>query len=164
MKDTEAAWLAGLFDGDGSLNYERRAYRDDLRVRSPGAWRVRVRIGTSDKATADRIVELAGGRYHTGVTPAITPRGHIGGRAHYSWDCSAKLAREMLQAIQPYVVTKKARVDLALEAERIRIEAARTVGRTGVGAVLTDDAHGRLLEISNAIKALNMKGPKGRER
>ena len=36
MKPTEAAWLAGLFDGDGSLNYERRAYCAQSAGDAPG--------------------------------------------------------------------------------------------------------------------------------
>jgi hypothetical protein len=79
---------------------------------------------------------------------------------HYQWECSAKLAREMLTAIQPYVVTKKQRVDLALEAEALRMAASRRVGITGTGSAIGEEVHTRLVEISAAIRALNMKGPK----
>jgi hypothetical protein len=75
------------------------------------------------------------------------------------WQIEARQARVMLTAIRPYTVTKRERVELALEAERVRIAASKH-RRPGVGggSAIADQAHDRLAELSSRIKALNTKG------
>jgi hypothetical protein len=155
MTELEAAWLAGLFDGEGSLNYELRAYRGDHRNQtSPGSWRVRVRMTMTHQATIDRVQALAGGgTVYTFRTAS--------GRQAWLWECSCRLAREMLAAIEPYVITKRERVLLALEAEQVRTAASSSDRRFGVGGrgtALKDEVHHRLAELSDQIKALSEKG------
>lgn len=157
MREVDAAWLAGLFDGEGGLNYELRPYRGSHRnMTSPGSWRVRVRVTMCHRETVLRVRELAGGgTFYEKATES--------GRPAFMWECSARLAREFLSAIEPYSVTKRDRVRMALEAERIRMDASSSDRRFGVGGkgtALRDEVHVRLAELSDQIKDLSEKGPR----
>jgi hypothetical protein len=152
MRATDAAWLAGFFDGDGNLNVERRG--------GGRGWRSRVRISNCNREAVERVRELVG-------LGTIFARPLPSGRMIYQYGVEHRGARTMLYAIAPYVVAKRERVLLALEAEELRSRTAWVSGGPGSGRGghrLPEEAHERLAVIAQRIKDLNEKGPSGRAR
>jgi len=94
MKETDVAWAAGFFEGEGSLSIYFSVNGD-----------FNGRIGASQKAREplDKLQELFGGkvylRKHDGV---------------HSWECSSKQALPFLRKIYPYIVSPLRRQEIAI--------------------------------------------------
>lgn len=97
-KPHELGWVAGLFDGEGSLGI----YRDK---RSNSA-KLDVSLTMIDEAPVEVMYRLLGGTFATYQRPD---------RRTYRWAVYGKLATAPLLMIYPYLVLKKDQVKVALE-------------------------------------------------
>lgn len=96
--ETDIAWLAGLFDGEGHIGC-LPTIRSGLQVI----------IQMKDKATLDRVYRLAGGNIQNPRPQGI-----------WRWVISSNLdALSFLKLIAPFSVTKKDQIDLVLKQEAI---------------------------------------------
>lgn len=101
------AWLAGFFDGDGSVGIYRRKARDT----HPEEWFVRVSIGQKERRVLDLIKqELGGYLHHRGST---NKHGRYGEVWELIW--THKKAEPILELIAPYVLVKADEVRIAQE-------------------------------------------------
>ncbi len=101
MKETEKAWLAGLFDGEGSV-WSRWPKRSNL---------ISVEIKMTHKPTLEKVQELFPGRF---VVGHLSFNG-ISKRTQWKWTLETNKAVKFLIEILPYLVTKHAQVVIALE-------------------------------------------------
>ncbi len=104
----EAAYLAGLWDGEGSIMLLSK--RDTIAVR--------ISIVNTDRAMLDWIVQATGLSIVLRHRDADTARGH---KATWQWGCNGDAALSVLRQIRPYLITKASHADLALATqERLR--------------------------------------------
>lgn len=132
MADTEAAYLAGVLDGEGSVILYMR--RDVVALR--------VTVANTYRPLLERVQQLTdvGDLYHQRDATAKH-------KAAYSWRCNAEAAESLLVQVRPYLVVKAAQADLALETQaRLRDPAAKADRSWHLGAC-------------EQMRALNRRGP-----
>ena len=99
MTKTEAAWLAGLFDGEGCVW-----------CRWPKRTNVLVEIKMTHKETLERVNELFPGRLVSGNLS----RGAFGRKPQWRWSLDTNGSRRFLTTVMPYLVTKKIEAAIAI--------------------------------------------------
>ena len=103
MTEIELAYLAGFFDGEGSvvLYPERRAKR--------GSWKMIIEVRNVDKLSIELFHVAFGGS----VKPILSENPNW--KDYWAWTCEARLAETALRAMLPYLRLKRERVLVALE-------------------------------------------------
>lgn len=99
MTTVEAAWLAGIFDGEGNIAFTRP---DDARA-------VRLSVAQCHRGLLERVAEVAG----TGSL-ALHSKATDKHREGWVWRCYASNARGVLRQIRPWLIVKAAEADRAL--------------------------------------------------
>ena len=102
--------MAGLFDGEGSINIFKQPRRKDMSV---PAYFVEMSIGNTHKGVLQWVLENFGGRLtHNGVQ--YTPSSH----KTWRWRASTSEACDILAALLPYLLVKKEQAALVLEFQK----------------------------------------------
>jgi hypothetical protein len=101
MKDSEIAYLAGLFDGEGSVMYKQYLEKRKNRPNPMFCWRIRLDVAMTDKNTIKHI-------YDTLMVGWWGPRTVRPGRKpQWRWSTSFRGANEVAKLFLPYAITKK---------------------------------------------------------
>jgi hypothetical protein len=107
MREQEyVAYLAGLFDAEGSILIEKKAPRWSNKS-------VRYILTVTLTNTRIELVRLAYVRYGGRIVGPIHQASNH--RPFYRWSLSGAQARKFLQEIEPYVIVKRERLKLACE-------------------------------------------------
>lgn len=102
----DTAWLAGFFDGDGSVGIYRRKARD----RHPEEWFLSVGFGQHSKRVLELIRDCYGGvLYHRGSRNSFGTWGEV-------WQLSFthRKAEMILRDIVDHLIIKRREVEIAL--------------------------------------------------
>ena len=96
--DTDAAYLAGLFDGEGSVYYKQTK---QIRHKRPGKpvhniWVIRMEIAMTDKSIINWVHEF------TGVGHSGSRKVKPGKKKQWRWRCSHRDAYYVSRLIWPY--------------------------------------------------------------
>lgn len=109
MNDINLSYLAGFFDGEGSISILKR---------TKGDWNVshfiRVSIGQKDGATLDWIKDTFGGNVYL-----------VSRDGSYVWAISDYKGYEFIKTLAPYLRYKKTQADLAVKFYEERIMNSR---------------------------------------
>lgn len=144
MTPTEAAWFAGILDGEGSFMvlYERRYGYE--------RWEACVGVTSTDDRIVERCKALAGGKLSRQVSP--------GGNARLArvWQLKGKRVSPLIEAVFPYLLTKLDQATLLLVL-RSETRAGALPGNCGVHSATSDTRH-RRQSIRLAVQALNHRG------
>lgn len=135
MSSTEAAYFAGILDGEGSVMLQQRNEAVALCVA----------IYNTDKPLFDWIEKtVAVGSIH--LVRAKT----LKHKASFFWQTGGELAANILKQIRPYLVIKASRADFAIEfAEQLKTPALKA-------------DRSWQLDMLTKMKALNKRGPVSR--
>lgn len=105
----ELAWSAGIIDGEGCIHISRGLWKSQL---ADGVKTIRhtlyVKVTMGHRPTLERLLEIFGvgsicdAPQKKTVNPAFT------------WLCTTKKAKVVLEAVRPYLVTKASEADVAL--------------------------------------------------
>lgn len=110
MAATDAAWLAALVDGEGSICFQERTSERA----AVSTWSVRLSIANTNRALLERVTEICGIDGGLGTpSPRYRSTGESG-RAVYSWQVTNAKASGVLASIRPYLIAKCAQADLAI--------------------------------------------------
>lgn len=122
MQDTDAAYLAGLVDGEGSVMLYRR--RDVVAVR--------LAVANTHRGVLDWIVDTTDvGKVHNQYPErpsTIGDRTFIR-KATFAWTCNADAAESVLQQLLPYMQIKPAQAELAIATQRALRDPAKKADR-----------------------------------
>lgn len=118
MKDF-AAYAAGLFDGEGCVLIVKERRPKTLNW----YYRLVVTIAMSHKPT----IEWLASTFKLGIVSTRQPR-QVGYKKQFHFQCKANKAAEFLRIIKPYLITKAAEVDVALEFHSAHQKAKREPG------------------------------------
>jgi hypothetical protein len=99
----ELPYIAGLFDGEGSVSITKPSERSDR-------YRVIVQIAMTHKPTVDAVQAEFGGRVQT-VKQSVY---NSNARDRYDWRLQDSAAVEFLRSIRPWLVTKATAADIAV--------------------------------------------------
>lgn len=102
MSDTEAAWLAGLFDGEGSIIFPKGRNRAS----------VRLTISNTHLGLLEHVLEVV-------EAGSIMSREKYRRSDHhkipYQWQCYGQNARDVLHAMLPWLIAKKEKAEEVLQ-------------------------------------------------
>ena len=110
IKETDLAWAAGLFDGEGCVQI-KRDYNDKVNRRWT-TYSLRAIVVNTHVPTLVRFKAIVG-------IGTIRPMAFYGAHSkkskqRWEWQAVSKQAEMVLRALLPYLVTKKAQAEIAL--------------------------------------------------
>ena len=111
MRETEKAWLAGLFDGEGCVW-----------SRIPKRSNVIVEIKMTHKETVSRVQELFPGRFSAGF---LSKKG-ISKLPQWRWSLDTRGTKLFLEMVLPYLVTKRVAAEIAIKLCSVKTLSERT--------------------------------------
>jgi hypothetical protein len=140
----DVAWAAGFFDGEGSVSllWRQGNRRHGQVPASRGKWwHLQLTLTNTDVESLQKFREVMG-------VGNVYPRKIVDGRRQvYFWVATSLAAEVALKALLPYLVTKQAVGQLALE--------SRSLGQLKPYARISVAHWQRMIEIENGIKQFN---------
>jgi len=103
--ETEKAWLAGFLDGEGTIYIASTKRERSLFLR----------IRNTHLPTLNRIKEIFRVGY---IGPHSGGQTRLGKKQVYEWYVNDNQARKVLEAVFPYLVTKKAQAEVGIAFQR----------------------------------------------
>lgn len=106
----ELIYLAGLFDGEGTIGINSRYSVKHLKNQSDMGYAPYIRIGMNDEKSIRNVAKFFGvGKYY----PEKSYKGY---RAMHRWDCrNTKDTKNVLKMLEPHLRLKKPQAQLALK-------------------------------------------------
>ena len=104
MKNTSVAYIAGLFDGEGSISYKQYMRKRPHNKKAYPTWSIRMEIAMTDKSVLIWINEVLGvgtvnpKRYKTPYT--------VGWKKQWRWRCQHRDAYFVARLLWPYAHVK----------------------------------------------------------
>jgi len=154
MTKTEAAYIAGLIDGEGSLRIflanQKRPNGDMYTVAH-----VRLHVGMTDRPIIEWLHSITG----NGSIEIRTQPKHPNWKTCYVVRWSSGTATPLLKTIMPYLRLKKRHAEIAIEWFRLSKRGRKFVGGRGhTDRTLPYDIVERRAELLAEMKLLNRKG------
>ena len=120
MKESDIAYIAGLFDGEGSIHYKKAPEKKKKHRGKPGyrvssSWRINMEVTMTDSLVINWLRE-------TLKVGTVTKKPRIGLRKNgtkylmqYRWRCTFRDAYYVCCLIYPYSITKLEKVKQILD-------------------------------------------------
>lgn len=152
-------WLAGIWDGEGTITIASRK-RSDVRCRHDG-WSLVISISNTDVAMLRKIQEILSG---LGVINTLIEKRTNRSPTLYTWSIRSRQAAVALLLMRPYLVTKAERADVGLEFQQRILDKLGYEPKKGKissgswGRTLTDQEIEVRRGLYDHMKLLNLKG------
>ncbi len=120
LSPTELSYLAGIFDGEGTIGIERRT---PLNKRFSDQYLPYLVVGNTSLVLMEILVDAFGGAYH--------PYKVIGNRKPmYRWELHSDAAIEPIRVVAPYLrmKTEQAKIVLEFVSARSQMSGGRSLG------------------------------------
>lgn len=143
MTELELAYIAGFFDGEGSISiFQEKTGRYRLA-------RIGVYVVNTDFRPIKMLKEKFGGHYREVQRP--------GKKKYAVWSVSCVKASEFLKAILPFLIIKKERACLAIEIQELHSRSTRSKSRNQLGQFtkLSEDIRQIIQIKTESIKEMN---------
>ena len=104
ISETDAAYIAGLFDGEGSISYKQYMRKKPHNKKAYPIWQIRMEVSMTDKSVLTWLHLVLGvgtlniKKYKSAYTK--------GWKKQWRWRCSSRDAYYVCLLIQPYAHTK----------------------------------------------------------
>ena len=99
MEINDAAYIAGLFDGEGCVTYKQRMKKRGEDKKSYPTWDIRMEINMTDKSVIQWVHETLG----VGTFGKKPPgKGQLGRKMQYRWRCGFRDAYYVCKILWPY--------------------------------------------------------------
>lgn len=132
-------YMAGMFDGEGSVNIEVQAPRENRKYHY---YSLRMIVINTNKDLMEWLVKTFGGKY--------SERKKIEGRKLcYRWAKCSREAAEILQACLPYMIVKKPQAE-------IFVEFMHTMGKNGW--YVSEETRTHRQSLYDKMRKLNKQG------
>lgn len=147
----EAAYFAGLMDGEGTFFIGNYGNRD--KNRGNGFFQTVLKVTTTDKCIAEWLFHIFGG-WHNEYTPAQRAKNCKG--PVYSWTCTGDRLTHLCEIMLPYLVAKRDQALILLEMRKTYQSSEYVKGKQGVQSV-PDHIHTRRLDLMKRLKSLHCR-------
>ncbi len=152
LQPEQAAYLAGLLDGEGyfSISWRSKPTRGYKYYR----WEIRITVSTTTREFLEKVAKMVP---WGGGTVGLTSR-RLKGRAKPAWriSWSGNSAIEVCRAIHPYVLLKNRHVELILAVASAKAEAQSE--RTGMGHRYPQKIADLMRDTSSIFSVINRRG------
>ena len=99
MKETDAAYIAGLFDGEGHVIYKQYPKQRKGQTKAYPTWKITLEINMTEQSIVRWVHEALG----VGTVCEKPPgKGQIGRRMQWRWRCSSRDAYKVCCMMFPY--------------------------------------------------------------
>ena len=104
ISETDAAYIAGLFDGEGSISYKQYMRQKPHNKKPYPIWQIRMEISMTDKSVLNWLhLTLGAGTLNIKKYKSAYTKGW---KKQWRWRCSSRDAYYVCLLIQPYAHTK----------------------------------------------------------
>ena len=103
-KETELAYAAGFFDGEGWITIETRRLKNQPNIN----WRLRIGAGQDSVEPLLIFQEIWGGTI-------IKAKTRANGKTSHQWWLSTNMASRFLRDVLPYLIVKRRQAEIAIE-------------------------------------------------
>ena len=111
MNISDAAYIAGLFDGNGCVTYKRQMKKRGDKKAYP-TWNIRMEINMTDKPVIQWVHETLG----VGTFGEKPPgKGQLGKKMQYRWRCSHRDALYVAKLMWPYAQVKLHKIEQIID-------------------------------------------------
>ena len=112
MENSDAAYIAGLFDADGCVTYKQYMRKRSNNKKAYPTWSVRIEINMTDKPVIQWIHETL----EVGTFGKKPPgKGQLGKKMQYRWRCSHRDALYVAKLIWPYAQVKLHKIEQIID-------------------------------------------------
>ena len=146
ISETDKAYAAGLFDGEGSVGI---SFTKQAKKSSRKSYQIKASIAMIDQDSILWMVSIFGGHYDT------TNRTRSGNIVH-RWTLHCRKAADFLELIVPYLKLKRARSAAAIKLARMARQRGAVAGHEGVHPLL-DEEVAQQKPLAEFIRAENQR-------
>ena len=108
----DIAYIAGLFDADGSVSYKKYPKKRKGVKKDYMTWNIRLEISMTDK----NVIELVHETLMVGTVHKKPPsKGQLGRKMQYRWRCSHRDALYVCKLLWPHVVVKLHKIEQIID-------------------------------------------------
>jgi len=112
MNITDVAYIAGLFDGGGSVTYKQLMKKRGKNKKAYPTWDVRMEINMTDKSIIQWVHETLG----VGTFGEKPPgKGQMGRKMQYRWRCGFRDAYYVAKILWPYAQVKLHKIEQIID-------------------------------------------------
>lgn len=101
--EDELAWMAGFFDGEGSIGIQSSRHRDKGNV----FYKLYVSVGNTEKVLLEPFRERFGGSIRVDKRKSVRTDKHDRVKDYYIWRCDARKAKYVIKQILLYLKHQK---------------------------------------------------------
>ena len=118
MKETDAAYIAGLFDADGCATYKKyncvdKRYKDEKgKPKKYPTWSISLEISMTDQSIIKWVHEVLGVGHVCKKPPG---KGQMGRRMQWRWRCSSREAYKVCCMMFPYSHVKLPKIQKIID-------------------------------------------------
>ena len=103
MNTNDAAYIAGLFDGEGCVSYRQTMKKRGKDKKAYPTWDIRMEINMTDKDVIKWVHEILG----VGTFGEKPPgKGQLGRKMQYRWRCGFRDALQVAKLLWPFAIVK----------------------------------------------------------
>lgn len=118
-----SSYLAGLFDGEGSISIifqkpRKKPYKYSLKKPSRGRFQLCVHICNTYKPVILELVKFVKGKGYTDNKNSNKRKGKSFHKTCYAWQTSNRNAKEFLEKIYPFLFIKKEQAKIAIDFQK----------------------------------------------
>ena len=112
MKETDAAYIAGLFDGEGHVIYKQYLKKRKGQVKAYPTWKITLEISMTEESIVRWVHEVLG----VGTVCKKPPgRKQMGRRMQYRWRCNSREAYGVCCLMFPYLHIKLPKIQKIID-------------------------------------------------
>ena len=112
MTNSDAAYIAGLFDGEGCVTYKQYMKKRGKDKKAYLTWDIRMEINMTDKY----IIQWAHETSEVGTFSKKPPgKGQLGRKMQYRWRCGFRDAYQVAKLIWPHVKVKLHKIEQIID-------------------------------------------------
>ena len=112
MKESDAAYLAGLFDGEGCITYKQKMKQRRPVEKAYPTWDIRMEINMTHQSVIRLIHEMTGVGTVTKKPPG---KGQLGKKMQWRWRCGYRDAYYVCRNIAPHSHVKLDKVQKIID-------------------------------------------------
>ena len=112
MTETERAYIAGLFDGEGSVSYYQKKIKRKNEKRAYNFWIIRCEVSMTDKYVIEWIHEKLG---CGSLNERKAHKSWLGKKTQWRWCCSYRDAYSFAKIVWPHAQVKLHKIEQIID-------------------------------------------------
>ena len=112
MNEIDRAYIAGLFDGEGSVSYYQRKEKRKGKKKAYNYWMIRCELSMTDQYVVEWIHKTLG--FGT-LTKRLPTKSWIGKKIQWRWRCSHRDALIFAKLMWPYAQVKLHKLEQVMD-------------------------------------------------